>query len=141
EVAGGGGAGRLVAVGPRPGDGDRDHPVLERVGRVHAVVLEVEVPEPELGTQPVRLDQGREALTEGGYGRIVLDREQVAVAPHARGAGLDALPADHTADGRVVVDDVQRPETGITNMVGLDLVLRATLTAAQAQTPGSPRSP
>ena len=133
QVAGRRTADRLEPLGSRPGDRHRDHPVLERVGRIHAVVLEVEVPESQLGAQAVRLDQGREPFAERDHPGLRAHGEQVSVAPDAGRSGLDPGPADHPPDGVIVVFDVEGTEAHLADMRGLQLVLGPALPAPEAE--------
>ncbi len=89
EVAGRGAGDGVEAELQRLRDGDRDDPVLERVGRVGGVVLDPDLrlgPEP-LG-QPVGLQQRRQAGLQR-VARAAREREEVGVAPDPPRTGLD----------------------------------------------------
>src|SRR5438034_3334015 len=124
---------RLEAVGPRPTDRDRDNAVLERIGGVHAVVLQVEVSKPQLGTKPVRFYQRREALPERDHRRRILNREQVPIAPHRCRALCDAISRDLLLQRRVVENDVHGPKAHLADVGGLELILRLAFATAQPE--------
>ena len=89
EVAGRGAGDGLEAELVRLGDGDRDDPVLEGVGRVGGVVLD-----PELGLDPEPLGQavGAQQRRQARLQRVAgapLEGEEVGVAPDPLRAGLD----------------------------------------------------
>ena len=64
RLPGRGAGGHLEAELAGLGQGDRDHPVLERAGRVGRVVLDPQLAQAELGRQAVGPHQGREAGAE-----------------------------------------------------------------------------
>ena len=138
QVPGRGAADRLEPVRPGPGDRHRDHAVLERVGRVHAVVLEVEVAQAQLGAQAVRPHQGREPLSQRDQRRLVLDGQEVPVAPHAGWPRLDPAPVDDAPYRLVVIGDVERAEAGFADVRRPQLVLRPTLPTPEPEHPGHP---
>ena len=70
----------------RLGGGDRDHAILERVGRVRGVELQVELPDPERRGEPRRSDQRRAARREPGSAGAATGRS-VDVAPERRRPG------------------------------------------------------
>ena len=100
QVARRGARDRLETMRTRPADRHRDDAVLERVGRVHAVVFQVEVAQAELRAQPVRLDQGCETFAQGDDRHRILDWEQVPIPPHRRRPLLDALTAHNLLQRR-----------------------------------------
>ena len=122
--------GHLEAELARLGERHRDHPVLERAGRVGGVVLDPELAQPELGRQAVGPHQRGEAGAEI-HRRGVVDREQVPVAPDGAGTGLDALPAHRGGDPLVVVGDLERPEAVVADVQRLGGEGTLTLTTTQ----------
>ena len=87
---------RLVAELDRLGGGHRDDPVLERMGRVRRLGLDVEIAvEAELRRQPVGADERRAPHRQSARRRR--DGQEVGVAPERRRPGLHGL----AADGRV----------------------------------------
>ena len=89
QVAGRRAGERLVAELDRLRRGDRDDPVLERVGRVRRLGLDVELAlEAELGGQPVGPDQRRAPHREPVLGRR--HRQEVGEPPERPRPGLDA---------------------------------------------------
>ncbi len=139
QVAGRRAGRHLEAQLPGLGEGDRDHPVLERARRVGGVVLDPELAQPELGGQAIGPDQRREAGTQV-HRRGVVDREQVPVAPDGAGTRLDALPADGRRDPLVVVGDLQRPEAVVADVQRLGGKGALTLTTTQPSDEISHRS-
>ena len=118
QVASGGAGNGLepefLGLGSRHGN----HAVLERKRRVHAVVLDVQVVEPQPLAQVVCLEQRRVARHDV-HGIIALGGQQVGVPPDAQRPGLDPVPAHHFGDGGVVVDHLQRAEAEITDIKGI----------------------
>ena len=130
QVAGRGAGRHLEPELARLGQGDRDHPVLERAGRVGRVVLDPQLAQAELGGQAVGPHQRGEAGAEVD-GRLVVDGQQVPVAPDGAGPRRDALPADRGGDRLVVVGHLERPEAVVADVQGLGRELPRTLTTAQ----------
>ena len=122
---------RLETMRPRPADGDRHDTVLERVGRIHAVVLQIEIPQAKLGPESICLHERSETLAQSHDVDRVLDRQQVAIPPHRLRAGFDARAAHDLLQRRLVVHRVQWPEAHLAHVSGLELVLRPTLPAPQ----------
>ena len=92
-------------------EGDGDDPVLEGVGGVAGVVLDVQRAQAELAGQVVGRDEPGPARVQVRLGRDVgRDRQQRSVAPDVGGPRRDQL-AGHGAALREVVGDLQRPET------------------------------
>ena len=129
-------AGRGAGDGLEPelaglGGRHRHHPVLEGIGRVDAVVLDVEVVQAQLLAQVAGLEQWGEAGHDV-HRVVAAGREQVVIAPDAQGPGGDAVMADHLGNGGVVVHHLQGPEAEVTNVEGLAGVLPAALAAPQS---------
>jgi hypothetical protein len=133
QVAGAGTGEGVEAMPACPAGGDAHHPILERVGRVLGVVLQVEVAQAEEVAQVAGSDQRRPALTQGDGLQLVLDGQQVAVAPDARGARLDARAGDPAADLGVVVGHLERAEAAVAGMGGRDRGRVAAGAAAQGK--------
>jgi hypothetical protein len=90
EVAGRGAGDGRVAEGAGRRQGDRHDPVLERVGRVRAVVLDPQLAHAERGGEVLGLAQRRHAGAQADPGGEVLaGRQQPGVAPDVLRAGLD----------------------------------------------------
>ncbi len=73
QVAGGGAGGYPETQLPRLGEGDGDDAVFEGAGGVSRVVLQVELPESQLGGETIGFHEWREAGIEAG-GRLRLHR-------------------------------------------------------------------
>src|SRR5207248_677710 len=104
--------------------------VLERIGRVHGVVLDPDVAQTELRTQPVGAHEGREPGAEVD-GVAPLAGEQVRVTPDRRRPRGDALTARGPGDRGVVVGDLERAEAPLARVHGGDVVLAAALPTAK----------
>src|SRR6185312_1306380 len=87
---------------------DRDHAVLERVGRVGRVELEPELPHAELLGEPRRSNQRREARCEALLLRR-LDGKEIGVAPDRQRAGRDRLAGQRACELLTVVDRIEWP--------------------------------
>ena len=85
----------LAGLGQR----HRDDPVLERSGGVGRVVLEPQLPEPQLRSQTIRPHERGPPGPQVDRG-AVSHREQVSVPPHREGARGDPLPRDLAATAR-----------------------------------------
>ena len=120
QVAGAGTGDGVEAVAAGPAGGDAHHPVLEGVGRVLGVVLQVEVAQPEQVAQVAGADERRPALAQGDRLHVVLDGQEVVVAPDARRPRLDALPGDPPADLGVVIGDLEGAEAVVAGVGGRD---------------------
>ena len=112
---GGGGVGEVSRRGarhrvepelPSRRQSHRNHPVLEEMRGVAGVVLDVQVGQPELRTQPARVAQRGHPIAEVDR-RIVTGRQQGPVPPERPRAPLDVRPGDLRPDPFVVV---VRPE-------------------------------
>ena len=128
QIAGAGAGQRLVAELDRLGSGNRHHAVLERERRVHAVVLDVQVVEPQLLAEVPGLQQGGVARHDVHW-IVRLSGEQILVAPDAQRPVGDALVGNHLGDGHVVVNDLQRAEAEIANVEGFARVFPAAFPA------------
>ena len=128
EVAGRGAGDRLEAQLLRLRDGDRDDPVLERMGRVGGVVLDPELAEAEALGQAVGADQRRQPRLER-IARALRERQEVGIAPDPGGPGLD-LPLELGGVGAAeVVGDLQRAEARLADVAGVERVLGPALLA------------
>ena len=122
--AGQGGEAELAGRSQR----DADDPVLERVGRVGAVVLDPQRPHAQLAGQVVRGNQrGAARLEVRGVAHGRRDRQQVLVAPDVLRAGLDRGPGD----GAELVGDLERAEALAAGVERAERHGRAALAAGQ----------
>ena len=83
----------------RLGAGDRDGPILERVGRVDGVVLDPQVAQPQGASQVVGAHQRRKARVRVDD-VLALDRQQGAVAPQCARPALDRRTRDKARERR-----------------------------------------
>ena len=111
----------LVAELLRLGDGDRHDPVLERVGRVGGVVLDVELADPERLGEPRRALERRQADRKAGR-RRTLERQEVRVAPDRLRAGLDAPLDRGGVEAAQVVRDLERAEAALAHVASVERV-------------------
>ena len=128
EVAGGGagqhGEAELAGRGQRHGD----DAVLERVGRVAAVVLDPQRLHAQGGGEPVGLDEAGEARLGVGEARDVgRYRQECCVSPDVARPGEDVL----AGEGREVVADLERPEALQARVVRAERLSGPTLAADQ----------
>src|SRR5207253_1015088 len=105
---------------------------------VDGVVLDVERLDAELRREAVRLHQRREADLRAD-GRLAVNRQQLAVAPHALRAGLDDFAGERGFDRAVVVRSLERAEIEIADMDGLLRVELAALAALEVREEGRSR--
>src|SRR5262249_42901210 len=90
--------------------GDGDDAVLERQGgEVDGVVLDPQPLDAQLGGEAVGPYQ-RRAADLPADGRLAVEPQQLAVAPHGARAGGGLLPREGAGDGAVVVIDLERAE-------------------------------
>ena len=104
--------------------------VLERVRRVHGVVLDVQVFESQHPPKIVRLDERREPRPHV-EGRVRADGQEIMVPPHGGRAVLDALTGDVAGHRVVVVADLKRAETEFAHVERLDGILLAASTTGK----------
>ena len=130
KVAGGDAGEGLELELQRLAGGDAYGTVLERVGGIHGVVLDVEVLESQKAAKVLGFDERREAGAhiEGGVGA---DREEVVIPPHGGWALLDALAGDVAGHRVIVVADFKRAETEFAHVERLDGVLLAASTTGK----------
>ena len=122
-VAGGGAGNHLGSRLPCLGHGHGAGPVLEAGGGVHAVILHIELSDPQLTRQAIRLIERAPAHPQGGVGGTLLNRQQLPVAPHGVVPALgQRLPGKMRPDIVVVVDDVQDAAAGAVGEAGNRLV-------------------
>ena len=105
--------------------------VLERVRRVHRVVLDPHLTEAELGGEAVGAHQRREPGAEVDRG-VAVGRQEVGVAPDRQRTRGDLLAAGVRADRVVVVRDLERAEAPLAGEDGRDVVLASALPTSQA---------
>ena len=111
---------------------DRDDAVLERPRRMaDRVVLHPYLADPELLREVLRPHEGGEAHVVPDRD-VALDRQQLAVPPHARRAGRDRLARDEALEGLVVVIDLEGTEAELTDVNGSCAVGAAAFAALQA---------
>src|SRR5439155_4557876 len=120
----------LEAELARLGERDRHDTVLERAGRVERVVLDPELPQPELGGEAVGPDQRCEPGAEVDRAAVRC-RQQVGVSPDGGRTGGDLLAADRAGDRLVVVDHLQRAEAELAHVERLGRVRARALTALE----------
>ena len=128
EVTGRGAGDGVEAELPSLGGGDADDPVLEGVGGVAAVILDIEVVEAQLPAQVVGFQQRCESGAQ--IDDVAVDREKVLVAPHGKWPGLHALPIESSSYGIVVVDDFDGAEAPFAYVHGVKGVFLAALFAS-----------
>src|SRR5690606_28436535 len=108
----------------------RNHTVLERPGRVHRVVLDVEVVQPERLAEVLRAHQRR--IPGADVDRVRrIDRQEVLVPPEAGRARGDACPGHVSADRVVVVGDFDGPEAEVADVARFERVFAMTLATAK----------
>jgi len=96
---------------------------------IDGVVLDVKLGDAQLLRQSVGADQ-RGRADVAADGRLAVDREEFAVAPHGAGPGRDRLAGERPGDSLVVVGHFQRPEVlgaEIESFLGVELAAKATL--------------
>jgi hypothetical protein len=94
----------------------RDDAVLEGVGRVGRVVLQPQLPQPELRRETVRSHQRRHPGAE--VYPVLAAGQKRGVPPHRPGPGRDRGTRDLGCDPLVVVHDFQRREAELTDVKG-----------------------
>src|SRR5262249_57670880 len=88
----------------------RNNAVLERQRReVDRIVLDPELLDAQRLGEAVCLDQRRAADVQAD-GRLALQRQQFAVAPHVVGPALEERAADLGPEGIVVLEDLDRAQ-------------------------------
>ena len=115
DVAGRDAADLVLAQLQQAGDRHADDAVLVGERRaVGRVVLQVEVLQPELGAEPIGLDQRRLAgeLADPRLGVRRCDRQQLLEAPDVPGAALEPALGDRLGGALVVVVDVEALAAG-----------------------------
>ena len=130
QIAGGGAGDGLKAEFLGFGGRHRHHPILERVGGIDAVVLDVEA----VQAQPPAQVGGREQGSIAGHDVHRLragGRQQILIAPDAQRPGGDAVAADRRGDGGVVIDHFQGAKAEITDIEGFSRILPAAFAAPQ----------
>jgi hypothetical protein len=119
EVAGRGACSRVEAKAARRREGNRDDPILERVGWVVQVQLQPQFLQPQLRGQPRRLPQGRPPSTDVDA-TVGVGREQRRVAPYGIGTGRYGLPSDRRSQPVVVEHRLEWTEALIAVVLGAD---------------------
>ena len=123
-------------AGSRQRDGH--HAILERKSRmIDRVVLDVERVQPQLVPEVLRSDQGRKAGMQADGG-LAFNRQQVHIAPEALRAALDLLAREGGLNLLIVVLDLERPETQLTDMQRHGRIFFPALAADQAFHLGRP---
>ena len=75
---------------------------------IYRIVLDIELGEAEARRQAIGFDERREPRIEAGSRRI--DGQQLAIAPQVLGTRANLIARDRSADGIVVVRDLERTE-------------------------------
>ena len=120
----------------RAAEGDAHDAILEREGGVvDGVVLDVERLDAELLGEAIRLHERREADLRADGG-LAINRQQLAVAPHALRARLDEIAREHRLDGVVVVRGLEGAEVEIADVDGLFRVEASALAALEVREVG-----
>jgi hypothetical protein len=129
EVSGRSAGERLEAELACLGCRDRDHAVLERPGRVDAVVLQPEFLQAEDLAQVVGAHERREPSVQ--VDRLALAGQQVTIAPDGLRALVDALARNGLLHRLVVVGDFERAEAELADVDGAYWILAAALATAE----------
>ena len=109
----------------------RDHPVLERIAGINAVVLQKEIIQTESFAQVECLDE-RSVAGADIYNPIAVNWEEVAITPDRRRAGGDAFAGYVRPNSVIVVGNFKGPKTKLAYMVWLDWIAASTLATLQA---------
>src|SRR5439155_12387983 len=104
--------------------------VLERSGRIQGVIFDVEMVEAHCLAEILRLNKGREAGAQ--VDRITRRRrQQLAIAPDAGRSAGDGVTGDPLPDRIEVVGDLERSETVLADIGGLEVTQSPALSTSQ----------
>src|SRR5262249_15150952 len=131
EIAGRGARHGREAKFARLGYRDRYHPVFVRKGgMIDGIILDVQALQPELGAQAPAVNQRCESGVRSDFG-LAVDGQQFAIAPEVVWTRLDLRAGQGGANFRVVVVDLQGPETRLTDMERGNRVVLSTFFALE----------
>ena len=110
QVAGRGTGEDIEAEFDGAGGRNRDDAILVRAGRmVDRIVLDIQFRHPETPGKPIGAHERGEPGVQAGQ-RLLLNRQELAVAPQVFRARLDQLARDERRDRCIVVGDLERAQ-------------------------------